>query len=118
MGVTVKRGGFILVVGLSFGLSQISLMAQQSGPPLPEPTADAIARAIEAERKRREAELQNPLTQITILRAQQIQTALREINLKSQETRILVENNVESAQKAATAELAAKFYEDIMTLLN
>ncbi len=112
----MKRGGFILFVGLSFGLSHFSLKAQQSGPPLPEPTADAIARAIEAERKRRAAELQNPLAQISIQRAQQIQNALREVNLKSQETRILIENNVESAQKAATAELAATFYEDIIRL--
>ena len=114
-GGTVKQGGFIFVVGLSFGLSLFSLKAQQSGSPLPEPTADAIARAIEAERKRREAELQNPLTQISIQRAQQIQIALREVNLKSQETRILIENNIESAQKAATPELAAKFYEDIIS---
>ena len=112
----MKQGGFIFVVGLSFGLSLFSLKAQQSGSPLPEPTADAIARAIEAERKRREAELQNPFTQISIQRAQQIQIALRQVNLKSQETRILIENNIESAQKAATAELAAKFYEDIIRL--
>ena len=111
----VKRGGFILFVGLSFGFPHFSLKAQQSGPPLPEPTTDAIARAIEAERKRRAAELQNPLAQISIVRAQQIQNALREVNLKSQETRILIENNIESAQKA-TVEQAATFYEDIIRL--
>ena len=111
----MKEGGIIVFVGLALATFS-SFVNAQSPPLLPEPTADAIARAMEAERKRREAELQSPLTQIAIQRAQQIQTALRDVNLKSQETRILIENNIERAQKAVTPQLAATFYEDIIRL--
>ena len=63
----------VLVAGIVFhGEAQVP-------PPIPEPSADAIARAIEAERKRREAELNNPITQIAIQRAQQIQIALNSV---------------------------------------
>jgi len=111
----MKEGGIIVLAGLTLATFS-SFTNAQSPPPLPEPTADAIARAIEAERKRRESDLQSPITQIGIQRAQQIQTALREVNLKSQETRILIENNIERAQKAVTPQLAATFYEDIIRL--
>jgi len=111
----MKKGGIILLPWLALATFS-SFVNAQTPPPLPEPTADAIARAIEAERKRREAELQSPITQIGIQRAQQIQTALQAVNLKSQETRILIENNIERAQKAVTPQLAAAFYEDIIRL--
>ena len=110
------RGGFILFAGFFVACVDSFVWAQPAPPAVLEPSVDVIARALEAERKRREAELQNPLTQIAIQRAQQIQVALGEVNLKSQETRILIENNLERAQKATTPELAAKFYEDIIRL--
>ena len=88
----------------------------QVAPPIPEPSADAIARAIEAERERRAAELNNPITQIAIQRAQQIQIALQDINLKSQEYRILIENSVDRAQRASTPGQTATFYEEIIRI--
>lgn len=88
----------------------------QVAPPIPEPSADAIARAIEAERKRRAAELNNPITQIAIQRAQQIQIALQDINLKSQEYRFLIENSIDRAQKASTPGQTATFYEEIIRI--
>lgn len=100
----------VLVAGIVFhGEAQVP-------PPIPEPSADAIARAIEAERKRREAELNNPITQIAIQRAQQIQIALKDINLKSQEYRILIENSIDRAQKASTPGQTATFYEEIIRI--
>lgn len=88
----------------------------QVAPPIPEPSADAIARAIEAERERRAAELNNPITQIAIQRAQQIQIALQDINLKSQEYRILIENSIDRAQRASTPGQTATFYEEIIRI--
>ena len=110
------RGGFFLFSVCIFACLNPQIFAQPAPPTVPEPSADVIARALEAERKRREAELQNPFTQAAIERSQQIQVALGDIKLKSQETRILIENNLESAQKASTSELAAKFYEDTIRL--
>tara|TARA_B100001123_G_scaffold427769_1_gene543785 strand:+ start:2220 stop:5150 length:2931 start_codon:yes stop_codon:yes gene_type:complete len=110
------RGGFILFTGFFFACCYSLVQAQPAPSTVPEPSAGVIARALEAERKRRESELQNPFTQIAIQRARQIQVALGEINLKSQEIRILIENNLERAQKATTPELAAQFYEDTIRL--
>ena len=94
----MKQGGFIIFAGLALAFFKVS--AQPAPPLIPEPTADAIARAIEAERQRRAAELNNPITQIGIQRAQQIQIALQDVNLKSQEYRITIENVLEAVQKA------------------
>ena len=94
----MKQGGFIIFAGLALAFFKVS--AQPAPPLIPEPTADAIARAIEAERQRRAAELNNPITQIGIQRAQQIQVALQDVNLKSQEYRITIENVLEAVQKA------------------
>ena len=99
----------LLVCGVFNGEAQVT-------PPIPEPSADAIARAIEAERKRREDEINNPITQIAIQRAQQIQVALQDINLKSQEYRILIENSIDRAQKASSPGQAATFYEEIIRI--
>ena len=110
------RGGFVLLTGLFFVYFESLVWAQPAPPIVPEPSASVIARALEAERARRESELQSPLTQIAIRRAQQIQVALSEIKLESQIARTLIENNLEKAQKATTPELAAQFYEDIIRL--
>ena len=115
-GVTILCGGFVLLTGL-FSVCFESLVWAQPAPPIiPEPSASVIARALEAERARRESELQSPLTQIAIRRGQQIQVALSEIKLESQMARTLIENNLEKAQKATTPELAAQFYGDIIRL--
>lgn len=109
----MKQGGFIISAGLALAIYQSS--AQPAPPLIPEPSADAIARAIEAERKRREAELNNPLTQIAIQRAQQIQIALQDVNLKSQEYRITIENVLEAVQKANSPQEAGNFYLQIIS---
>ena len=75
------RGGFILFTGFFVACVDSIVWAQPAPPIVLEPPAGVIARALEAERKRREAELQSPLTQIAIQRAQQIQVALGEVNL-------------------------------------
>ena len=83
----MKQGGFIIIAGLTLAFFKVS--AQPAPPIIPEPSADAIARAIEAERQRRAAELNNPITQIGIQRAQQIQIALQDVNLKTMESKLV-----------------------------
>ena len=83
--------------------------------PIPEPTEDAIAQAIEAERKRREIELNNPTTQVAIQYAQRIQSMLVDINLKSQEYRITIENILQAAQKSGTPEAEGNYYLQIIS---
>ena len=112
-GLMFIRGGVFFVVflvGYLFGQVPPSIS------PIPEPSDDEIARALEAERLRRESELNNPITQIAIQRAQQIQSLLGDVNLKSQEYRIQIENNIDRAAKAITPELAAGFYEEIIRI--
>ena len=109
----MKQGGFIIFAGLALSFFKVS--AQPAPPLIPEPTADAIARAIEAERQRRAAELNNPITQIGIQRAQQIQVALQDVNLKSQEYRITIENVLEAVQKANSPQDAGNFYLQIIS---
>ena len=109
----MKQGGFIIIAGLTLAFFKVS--AQPAPPIIPEPSADAIARAIEAERQRRAAELNNPITQIGIQRAQQIQIALQDVNLKSQEYRITIENVLEAVQKANSPQDAGNFYLQIIS---
>ena len=112
-----KGGLFFFFLGcLSMVGTSVPLYSQDRKlSPIPEPTEDAIAQAIEAERKRREIELNNPTTQVAIQYAQRIQSMLVDINLKSQEYRITIENILQAAQKSGTPEAEGNYYLQIIS---